>query len=69
MEPVKKRRKAVVDRTACVACGSCVKVCPLQAISIFKGVTAQVNQERCVGCGKCVRECPASVIQLQEVTA
>lgn len=68
MQPVRKRRKAVVDRQLCVACGSCVKVCPLQAITLFQGVTAQVNQDKCVGCGKCVRECPASVIELQEVS-
>ena len=62
-----KRRTAVVDQAVCVACGSCVKVCPLQAIKIIQGVTAQVNREKCVGCGKCARECPASVIQIREV--
>lgn len=62
-----KRRTAVVDQAVCVACGCCVKVCPLQAIKIVRGVTAQVNREKCVGCGKCARECPASVIQIREV--
>ncbi|MGI5885580.1 MAG: 4Fe-4S binding protein [Candidatus Spyradocola sp.] len=67
MEPKRKRRKAVVDREACVACGCCVKVCPLQAIEIVRGVVARVNRDRCVGCGKCAKECPASVIEIQEV--
>ena len=67
MGAVKKRRKAFVDEAHCVACGCCVKVCPLQAIGIVKGLTAQVNAEKCVGCGKCARECPASVIVIQEV--
>ena len=62
-----KRRTAVVDQAVCVACGCCVKVCPLQAIKIVRGVTAQVNREKCVGCGKCARECPASVIEIREV--
>lgn len=62
-----KRRTAVVDQAVCVACGCCVKVCPLQAIKIIQGVTSQVNREKCVGCGKCARECPASVIQIREV--
>ena len=62
-----KRRTAVVDQAVCVACGCCVKVCPLQAIKIIQGVTAQVNREKCVGCGKCARECPASIIQIREV--
>ena len=34
----KKRRKAVVDGSDCVACGCCVKVCPLQAIEIVRGM-------------------------------
>ena len=41
MNSVKKRRRAVVDPSACVACGCCVKVCPLQAIEIVRGVMAQ----------------------------
>lgn len=48
----------------CVACGSCIKVCPMSAISIWKGVMAQVDKEKCVGCGKCVKECPAGTIAL-----
>ena len=49
----RKKRRAVVDAGACVACGCCAKVCPVSAIE--------------VGCGRCERECPASVIELQEV--
>ena len=35
MNSVKKRRRAVVDTSACVACGCCVKVCPLGAIAVI----------------------------------
>lgn len=48
----------------CVACGTCVKVCPLLAITVWRGVIAQVDSAKCVGCGKCMRECPAGVIAL-----
>lgn len=51
------------------ACGCCVKVCPLSAIQIWRGIRAAVNEEQCVGCGKCAKECPASVIEIQEVQA
>ena len=68
----RKKRRAVVNGDACVACGCCMKVCPLSAIQVVKGITAQVDKavdpERCVGCGKCAKECPASVIVLQEVS-
>lgn len=60
------KRVAQVERTYCVACGSCVKVCPLSALSVWRGVTAQVDRGRCVGCGTCARECPAGAIQLIE---
>lgn len=63
----KKRRRAVVDDAACVACGCCVKVCPLQAIEVVRGIAARVKADKCVGCGKCARECPASVIEILEV--
>lgn len=66
MNAVKKRRRAFVDQNACVACGCCVKVCPLNAIEVVRGVMAQVNPEKCVGCGKCAKECPASVIEIRE---
>lgn len=60
-------RKAQVDESLCVACGCCVKVCPMKAISIYKGIRAVVDWEKCIGCGKCAKECPASVIAIREV--
>ena len=65
----RKRRRAFVDQGLCVACGCCVKVCPLQAIRVHQGLFAQVDPDRCVGCGKCAKECPASVIEIREVGA
>ena len=70
MEPktkAKPKRRAFVDADSCVACGCCVKVCPLSAIQVVRGVAAQVNTQKCVGCGKCARECPATVIAIREV--
>ena len=70
MEPVKrKRRRAVVNQRDCVACGCCMKVCPLSAIQVIRGVAARVDESKCVGCGKCAKECPASVIEIREVEA
>lgn len=65
----KKRKKAFVNTSDCVACGCCVKVCPIGAISIHFGISAKVDQQRCVGCGRCVKECPASIISVREVEA
>lgn len=62
-----KKRKADVERKRCVACGTCVKVCPMDAIHIVQGISAKVTKETCVGCGKCAKECPADAITIQEV--
>ncbi len=68
MDKVKRKlRKAVICEDQCVACGCCVKVCPLSAVQIYKGIKAKVNFYKCVGCGKCAVECPASVIKISEV--
>ena len=62
----KKRRRAVVEQAACVACGCCVRVCPLRAIEIVRGVMAQVDGEKCVGCGKCAAVCVENNIRLRD---
>lgn len=67
MSAIRTKRKAFVAQEDCVACGCCVKVCPMGAIQILKGITAQVDPETCVGCSKCAKECPASVIEIREV--
>ena len=69
MSAIRKKKKAFVAQGDCVACGCCVKVCPLGAIRVVKGIMAQVNMDKCVGCGKCAKECPASVIEIREVDA
>lgn len=53
-----------VDR--CVACGTCRKQCPKDAIQIWKGCYAVVDLALCVGCGKCGRVCPAGCITSKE---
>ena len=59
------KRLAQVGRE-CVACGTCVKVCPRTAIRVASGVTARVDGALCVGCGRCDKVCPADVIAMVE---
>ena len=59
-------RKAVVAQGDCVACGCCVKICPMRALSVERGLYAVVDRDKCVGCGRCAAECPASVIEIRE---
>lgn len=59
-----KQKKFATVSKECVACGCCMKVCPLKAISIPTGIRAQVDSSKCVGCGKCAVACPAQTITI-----
>ncbi len=52
----------------CLGFGSCVKVCPFDAIHVVNGV-AVVDKEACKACGKCVAVCPKNLITLVPYTA
>ncbi len=47
----------------CMGLGTCVSVCPFNAITIKNGL-ALINPEKCVGCGTCVDNCPRGVLVL-----
>ena len=69
---------AHIDKTKCVECGQCAKVCPfgaivnrkrpcqnackIKAIDIRDDGAAQINDEKCIQCGACVYQCPFGAI-------
>lgn len=63
---MRSKRYAQAEKERCVSCGACIKVCPKDAISIWKGSYAVMNENLCVGCGKCEKTCPAGCIILKE---
>jgi len=48
--------KPSVMENKCTACGCCIKICPVQAISFVKD-KARINQKVCLGCGECLAAC------------
>ncbi|MBD3392338.1 MAG: RnfABCDGE type electron transport complex subunit B [Chitinivibrionales bacterium] len=48
----------------CLGLGTCVRVCPFDALSINTNGVAVVDPEKCTGCGKCVSVCPRNLIEL-----
>ena len=54
-----------VDSDKCFSCGSCIALCPVEAISLAKDLTVQFDKEKCVGstCSICVDACPARAIK------
>ena len=63
------KKLAVADKQICVACGVCMKACPKEAISIYRGCYAMADEGKCVGCGLCAKACPAGCIRIQERSA
>ncbi len=71
-------QKARIDKSKCVECGRCAKVCPytaivsrkrpcenackVKAIRMSDDKTAEINNLKCVGCGACVYQCPFGAI-------
>jgi Na+-translocating ferredoxin:NAD+ oxidoreductase RNF subunit RnfB len=53
-----------VDTNRCFSCGSCVALCPVEAISVTEDLSIQFNKEKCVGsvCNICVDACPVRAI-------
>jgi ferredoxin len=54
-----------VDPDECFSCGTCVSLCPVEAISIDKDGTVIFDREKCVGstCSACVDACPTRAIK------
>jgi Na+-translocating ferredoxin:NAD+ oxidoreductase subunit B len=47
----------------CLGLGSCIRVCPVDAISYDSERLVWVNKDKCIGCGKCIDVCPTYVMR------
>ncbi|MDO9045293.1 MAG: 4Fe-4S binding protein [Methanobacteriaceae archaeon] len=54
-----------VSPEKCTSCGTCVKLCPTQAIKVENELPAEINKKLCVGCGSCASVCPQQAINLE----
>lgn len=48
----------------CLGLGSCIKVCPVDAIYRTEDGLVRINPDLCISCGKCLDICPTGVIRL-----
>ena len=56
------RQTVWIDIQRCTGCGTCVEVCPVEAITLANG-RAHINHETCTGCKACVNACPEGAAQ------
>lgn len=52
---------AYVISKECVACGSCIDACPVEAIQEGDPIYT-IDAETCVDCGQCADACPSEAI-------
>ena len=51
-----------INRELCDICGTCVAVCPVDAI-IVKEFIVEIDNDKCTGCLNCLRICPAEAVK------
>ncbi|HLV30025.1 MAG TPA: 4Fe-4S binding protein [Chitinispirillaceae bacterium] len=47
---------------ACLACGTCLPECPVEAISEGDPIYV-IDSDKCTDCGACAESCPAEAIK------
>jgi len=52
-----------VKSEACIACGTCVGDCPVDAIALDG--KARIDPSKCIGCAHCIAVCPEAAIDVQ----
>lgn len=73
-----ENHEAHIDKSKCIECGACAKVCPytaivsrkrpcqnackIKAISMNEDKAAIIDDEKCISCGACVYQCPFGAI-------
>ncbi|OQC58988.1 MAG: Ferredoxin [Bacteroidetes bacterium ADurb.Bin012] len=55
---------AYVITEDCIACGTCIDECPVEAIS--EGDIYKIDPDMCTDCGSCAEVCPTEAIHPAE---
>ena len=65
---IDRKVTTVIDQKLCIGCGLCVKVCPLDTISIKDG-KASVTCNESLSCGHFAAACPEGAIMVEALQA
>ena len=64
IKPKKTKVMAYKISDECIACGTCIDECPVEAIS--EGDIYKIDADLCTDCGSCAEVCPVSAISVAE---
>ena len=54
----------MIDKNKCIGCGTCVAICPVEAISFDVDGKAVIDTKKCIRCGACQASCPVEAIEI-----
>ncbi len=54
-----------IDSERCDCCGTCVAVCPADAIEL-QTFTIRIDVDKCTTCGQCVDICPLGIPEVAD---
>jgi NAD-dependent dihydropyrimidine dehydrogenase PreA subunit len=54
----------VLDETRCTGCGDCVRLCPVDCLSLSGRLPWLPRPLACISCSVCVLVCPASALSI-----
>lgn len=57
-----RKIEIAIDKSLCVRCNKCVRVCPSQIFTAAAEGIELVNTESCIGCGHCVCVCGSGAL-------
>jgi uncharacterized protein (DUF362 family)/NAD-dependent dihydropyrimidine dehydrogenase PreA subunit len=60
-------RKPVFLSRRCVRCGSCVEICPAEALSIGSEKGVDIDRPECIRCYCCQEVCPEKAVELRRM--
>lgn len=56
----------MIDNKKCISCGTCVDICPVNAIYWGEDGKAKIDPKKCIKCHSCESMCPVNAITIQD---